>query len=450
MRAFAFVTSFISNELSERSCLIRHSPQSRNHLDLFQPSTLHTPTHLETSFGNLFRSLHHTSLTRYINMATPALAFDMEPFSFVRSPALNQVAGLDIARLYLHTHRLRDGVRFLGLWAFRKRLESLVGTLQCNWAGANGLFNRDPGRPNVRTGERSSPIPLHFILGNQEPETLSGDGMLRVVMNMVIFVVNRLQRHSPTDIPDEQAKKTHKKVVVAMFVEAIYALQHNQPSALTDALFGPLLVKVVVYSDISRRKGESDAAFHLRTVEGNLKEATDMGRRDDELHQTANYALKLERTKHELTKRKMDQDHRASYSIEVGLKRDLEEVNSRRITERKRAEDDLEKEKSKTAQLKLDAEEQKSKTAHLELDAEEKQSKIEEQKSKITETEHDRDRKITKCTLAEDALEEEKCKNAKLELDVEELRLRLQEATLESEHRAKNQKLDQTASVSGS
>jgi hypothetical protein len=410
-------------------------------------------------------------------MSTSTHGFDMKPFHFVCLTAFDKDAGQDIAALYLHTNRLHDGIRLLRLLEYGSRLESLVGVLQSNWGGANRVIKSTEGTPNQRTGELSSSIPAKFMFGNSAPDEISGNGMVRAVMNMVVFVVKGLERDSPQEIPDEKAKNLHKHVVVAMFVEAIHALRHNQPSAFTDALFSRLMVKVVVYSEITRRHNESDDAFHLRTVEGNFKEATAMRDRDDKIHRDTSFALEKAATKHRSLEQKLDQEHR----VQVQLRQDLKESQNKCVevehdlkeekTKRTEVEQALEKEKSKSSQLEHDFKEQKSKASQLEHD-------FKEQKSKTSQAEHDRSREITKRTLVEDDLgenernraqlehdleeeksmcaqlehdlKEEKSKSAQLEFDVEQLRRSLKEAIQESEHRVKKQKLDQTTSAGGS
>lgn len=98
-------------------------------------------------------------------------------------------------------------------------------------------------------------------------------------MNMVVFVVDCLEKHSPEKVPDEKAKRTHKLIVVAMFVEAIYALQHNKPSAFVAAIFGDSLAKVAAYTNITQRFGEGAAAFHCALSRDSSKSARPCGRR---------------------------------------------------------------------------------------------------------------------------------------------------------------------------
>jgi hypothetical protein len=417
-------------------------------------------------------------------MSTSTHGFDMKDFHFVRSTALNKDAGQVIAALYLHTNRLRDGLRILGLLEYEVRLKSLVSVLQINWGGANHLIKSAEGKPNQRTGELSSSIPAGFVLGKSAPDEISGNDMVRAVMNVVVFVVRGLERDSPQEIPDEKAKKLHKFVVLAMFVEAIHALQHNQPSDFTDALFSRLLVKVVVYPEITRRHNESDASFHLRTVEGNLKAAATMRDRDDKIHRDTSLALQKAGVEKGILQRDLEQEHRISQlslGVQVDLRKDLKESQSKSIelehdlkeekTKRKEVEQALEEEKSKSSQLERDFKEQKSKASQLEHGFKEQKSKasqlehdFKEQKSKTSQAEHDRSREITKRTLVEDDLgekerkcaqlehdlKEEKSKSAQLEFDVQQLRRSLEEAIQESEHRVKKQKLDQTTSAGGS
>ena len=263
----------------------------------------------------------------------------MTPFVFVLSPALNKKADKDIAKLYLDG-RLRDGILILGLEEHIRRRTTLVGALQCNWGAAIKFINRDRGKPNEDTGERSSDSsPADFVFGKGVSDNISGDGMLRAVMNIVFLVVNRLEKDSPKDVAGEEAKTTHKKIVVAMFVEAIYALQHQEPSAFTTALLGDSLARVVVdVDDNEQRNGESDAAFHLRTVESKLRESE---------------AMRL-------------QENESSQSKLVQVEHDLKEEKSKRVQAEHKvvwAQSDIDGLLNEVVQLKLDLRKEKSKSA---------------------------------------------------------------------------------------
>jgi len=268
--------------------------------------------------------------------------------------------------------------------------------LQCNWSGANSLINRNREQLSEATasGGHSLSSPADFVLGKGNRDNISGDGMVRAVMNMAIFVVNLLEKDSPKDVPDEKAKTFHQKIVVAMFVEALHALQHNQPSGFTAALFRPSMVKVVVYSEIKQHINESDAAFHLRTVEGNLKESTGMRYRDDKLHKTANCAVEIQSKKCERLQ---------SYLADNQTKHNQE----------------IKEEKTKRVQT---------------------ERKLMETKRKLVEEKIEHEGERIKRVKAERELKEEKNTNAQLEFDVSQLQRSLRLAIQESEHRAKKQK----------
>jgi hypothetical protein len=316
-------------------------------------------------------------------MTAPPQAFDMKRFHFVRSSALNSDTGKDIAKLYLESGRLRSGVQILGLDEHIGRLKSLVGVLQCNWGAANKLINSDQGEPDEESGERSSgSSPSDFVFGKGVPDNISGSGMLRAVANMVVFVVDCLEEDSPEKVPDDKAKRTHKLIVVAMFVEAIYALQHDKPSTFTTALFGDSLAKVAAYTSIKQNIGEREADFHLRTLEKRLEESEAARFEENKTHRETSFALEKAADKNKSLQHERDVDRRLLSSMagtQTGLEHDLKESQSKCV----QLEHELKDEKIKRARVARELEEVQSefvgalgKVTQLEQDPKEEKSKF--------------------------------------------------------------------------
>lgn len=299
-------------------------------------------------------------------MSTPSNGFDMSRFHFVRAPGLNRKDCMRIAKLYLETGRLRQGIQLLDFARKIDRLRSLVAMLQCSWGAAAGTIKSQLGKPDEGLGELSA----GSVFGEGVTDKISGKDMLRAVVNMVVLVVNGLQNDSPERVPNEQIKSAHKDIAVAMFVEALYALQDDQKSAFRTALFGDSLAKVEVYSSIEQRRNEGDAAFRLRTVEQELEESEAIRRRNYEAHKLTIVRYKKEVEKTESLQHSLDVDRRLMHKMAgdmIKLEQDLKEERSKRT----QFEHDLKKlkeESSKITQLGHDPKQGEHKATRVEHD----------------------------------------------------------------------------------
>lgn len=343
--------------------------------------------------------------------ASSQAVFDMKPFHFIRSGAFNSDTGKDIAKLYIETGRLRTGVRILGLEEHVVRLKSLVSVLQPKWGSANKIINRDRGKPNEESGERSAnSSPSDFVFGKGVSDNVSGDGMVRAVMNMAIFVVECLEKDSPKAVPDDKTKRTHTAIVVAMFVGAIYALQHDKASAFTTALFGDSLAKVVVYSNIN----------NINNVEKRIEESEAMRFEENKTHRETSFALEKAAEKNKSLQHELGQERRlvSRYQdIQTEIKKDLKESQNRcnqveqeregENTKRTKAEQKLGDEKTKRTEAERNLNDEKTKRARVEAYFEEVQCDLAGALSKVTQLEHDLD----------EEKKEKKSKPAQLEHD---------------------------------
>jgi len=342
----------------------------------FNTSASQTYTLRDNSTATSATPLTHAldPATRYVKMSASSSDFDMKRFHFVRAPYLNKDEGKSIAKLHLQTGRLRRGIQILDLERNTDRLESLVSMLQCNWGPAAKYIKGVRAEPNEDSGELSSSSPSIFVFGRGSLDHISGRNMLRAVMNMVVLVVSRLIADSQEAL-DERVRGTHEAIVVAMFVEAIFAVQHDEKSAFATALFGDSLEKVAVYSSIEQRPGENDAAFHLRTVEQQLRESEAIRIKDWRTHDIVKVRCKKLVEKNEALEHALDVDRRIMERMagaEIELGNTLKEEKSKCA----QLEHDLEESKSKGAQAERDLKEEKSRSAQLERDLNKEKSKL--------------------------------------------------------------------------
>lgn len=207
-------------------------------------------------------------------------------FNLVRSSGLNGDRGMMVARIHLNNGQLRVAVDALDLQK-ADRLESLVSELQRPWSSANKRTNSVKTKTNHATGELSNNAATAeiFIYGRNVTDTdkINGKNMLRAVRNMAVRVVAETNRLFPGAIVNYNRERgSHESIVVASFIEAIWALQEDIPSGFRSALLNTSLTKVDVYSRVFQQRGENLDDFQLRKAQEELAQSEKKRSRDEE------------------------------------------------------------------------------------------------------------------------------------------------------------------------
>ena len=202
--------------------------------------------------------------------------FEGEAISFARSSGLNSNSGKHIAKLYLDSGLLRTGVDALGLEK-SDRFEALILELQGDWTLANRVINGARLAPNTNAG---GPIitagNLEILIygrGVSDSDNISGKAMLQAIRHMSVLVVDWVSTVLPAPFALAGNGALHSHVVVAMFVEAIGALQHDKQSIFRSALLSKSLKKVTVYTKVEQQHGETTMQFELRKAQDKLSKS---------------------------------------------------------------------------------------------------------------------------------------------------------------------------------
>jgi hypothetical protein len=182
-------------------------------------------------------------------------------FKFLKANGLNNnSSSQEIVKIYLGYGLLQEEFDALGL-DNAQRLESLVFEWQRAWGSAVRCTYAVQTKTNEATGEHSNDAETYkiSIYGKNVTDTsiIDGKTMARAVKNMSVLVVSVMEEWQPGTIKDEEEKRQHEYVLVAMVVEAIWALQEDIPSRFRDALLSKSLRKVYVYSEVGQFGGES-------------------------------------------------------------------------------------------------------------------------------------------------------------------------------------------------
>jgi len=222
--------------------------------------------------------------------------FDMSGISFVKANGLNRTA-IPFTKFYLRSGLVRKGVEALNLEK-DNRLESLVLALQKAWGSAIATCNNAQDDPNEETEDLGAvdqdPETLLYGKGVTDSGNIGGITMVRAVKRMSGFVVDLAKDTFPGGIADGRQRKQHEYMVVAMFVEAIYGLQHDHTGGFREALLSKSLKKVAEYVGYQRQNGESKEQFQIRTLQGRFAELEDKKLKGDKNLSIKNHELKLE------------------------------------------------------------------------------------------------------------------------------------------------------------
>ena len=224
----------------------------------------------------------------------------MENIKFLHATGLNR-NGLPLAELYLESGILHKAVAALGLGK-ADRLEVLVVELQGAWGSACADIKRAEGNQNEGSGEVNgvADTPETFMYGKEVADTDSLDGktMIGAVKNMSIFVVDCAENEFLEETNDDQ-RKSHENLIIAMFVEAIWALQHDRKSCFRKTLLSESLKKVDAYVRHLQQDGESMIEFKLRVAKANLAECEDKKSKGDSNREHEIHRLTLESRRQE-------------------------------------------------------------------------------------------------------------------------------------------------------
>jgi len=214
----------------------------------------------------------------------------------VDHPGLNSALGKATAKLYLDNGLMTNPIAALGLE--KARLEPLVVELQDSWQSAVSKINTTKTNPNGETGSQAVTAEI-YMYGREITDTTDVDGrsMLRAVRNMAVLVVRHAELQFPETVRGEpRVKASHEYAVVAMVLEAVYALQHDTPSIFRGILLNASLRKVKAYSKLEQRRGESLEQYQIPRAEDLLEQSEAKGLRieADLNHEIFKLKLKLQ------------------------------------------------------------------------------------------------------------------------------------------------------------
>lgn len=192
---------------------------------------------------------------------------NMEGFRFERANGLNTPHAMQIVKIYLENDRLRRAIAKLGL-GMPGRLEALVSALQVCWNSASQTIRNVPAEESQEYPDDDylfggSESPKIFTSSQEADDAISAEEMLRAVGKMASLVVDDCESENPDGIGGERTKVSHRSINIAMFAEAISALQHHKSNAFRTALLDEALAPVQVATKYEGRPDESKEDFKL-------------------------------------------------------------------------------------------------------------------------------------------------------------------------------------------
>jgi hypothetical protein len=215
---------------------------------------------------------------------------DMSDSEYTHTPGLKEGRYARVTKMYLDTGLPRKAVDALDL-ENDGQLESVVLQLRDRWGSVVSEINRLRKESNEESGELSANAETAeiFIFGRDVAGTayIDGDTMFQAIKNMAVFVVDRAKK-----LQNEKQRLEHQWIVIAMFVEAIHALQYDWECGFRGALLAESLRKVKAYKSSQQGYGETVDQFRVRMVKNELATERACGQKRYQKLEDGNYWFK--------------------------------------------------------------------------------------------------------------------------------------------------------------
>lgn len=177
-----------------------------------------------------------------------------DKIEFQYTTSLNNRKVKNVLRVYINQYYLRPGIDSLGLE--NGSYTQLVSELQVNWSGAIGLVKQKA-----------------FNKGGKHED----HSMIQAVGNQLFAAFEQHEEDFPSEDDDELDRKieSHVHYLAAFFVNAVWEIQHDQERILSVLLLSDKIERVDTRSAHAPKPNESPSAYHIRSLEADLKMGRD-------------------------------------------------------------------------------------------------------------------------------------------------------------------------------